>query len=130
MKTCFALTFTLIFAGCVNTSNSHYKALDTKRSVANHIRLAEKIKFPSVTLTEVTLEKAAGVFYVCNEDPPEFQNTIILHESVDSSWAQQKVILLFKNVSFASLCDQLCIQTGSVWWADGVVHIEKKTSNY
>ena len=124
MKPHCALLLTLIFAGCVHVSNPQYKALDANRNIERHMRQAEKLMLPSVTFTDISLSKVAGVFFICNEQPPEFQNTIILEN--DRVWSDQKVNISFENVSFARLCDEICLQTGSVWWADKVIYIAKK----
>jgi len=117
MKTAFALVLVILAAGCTHVRRSDYKALDEGHTKLTHLWQAEDIKIPSVSFIDVPLARVAAAFYICNEDPPEFQPTITLATD-DLNWSQQEVTLRLEGASLAKICDEICIQTGSVWRAN------------
>ena len=125
MKTTWILSLTLLLSGCAHTQSTTYRALDMKRTNPDHLKKAESLRVTSVSFKDVTLARAIAAFYISEEYPPAFQNTIIFMND-DADWSQQKINFTIKDTSFARLCNELCIQTGSVWWADTVIHIKKK----
>lgn len=125
MNTVFALTIVVLLAGCSHNPRSGYKALDYSRSKAAHLRQAEAVRIPSVSFSDVTLERVAAIFYICGESTPEYQNSVALATN-DRAWSQQNVNLKMEDVSIARMIDEVCAQTGSVWRADREIIIEKK----
>ena len=102
-----------------------YRALDYARSNPEHFKQAEAAHIPSVSFSDVTLARVAAALYVCDESMPEYQNSVVLATN-DQAWSEQIVNLKIENVSIAKLIDSICIQTGSIWWADREIIIEKK----
>ena len=125
MKTAIALALVALLAGCSHISPGRYKALDYARSKPAHLRLAEATRIPSVSLSDVTLEQVAAIFYICDENMPEYQNSVALATN-DQAWSEKRVSLKMEDVSIARLIDEVCSQTGSVWHADREIIIEKK----
>lgn len=117
----------LALSGCQHrVAEEKYRALDRSRSHPDNLKKLEVISVPSVSFTQVSLQQAAGIFFVCDEEPRPFVNTVVF-DAHDEQWANRPVTLQMTNVSCAKLYDELCAQTGSIWWVDDRVYFAPKT---
>lgn len=125
MKAFAILLITALLGGCATTNPApKYNALLRERTDMEHLRSLEMTRMPSITVENAEIARVVSPLSICTEGQslnpvPD----IIVHEGA----AKRTVTIKRKNASFAEIYDEMCEQTGSVWWVDSEVHIAPKS---